>query len=353
MALTGITRVLECEKALLSLNDLQHDRVLISKSVAWEPGWLDVRARYVPDIHGGLKQWLAQDPAEDTPFVASREFSANDFEASPYAQNCLKPIDIVDVAHFFLICTPEQISEIVLFRQDRQGIITDREIELGRLLLPHLRRALAISKLLEIKTVAAASLATVLDTLAAAVVLVGADMRILHANRACETMLSLGTPISASSGMLKVRSPGAATALKIAVSQAVSNESAIGRKGLDIPVRCVGGEAWVLHVLPLQQGELRSGLMPGAVAAIFAATAASRPVSANATFAVLFGLTDAEAAVLNSIVSGRTTAEAAQTLDISIATVKTHLQHLFDKTGVRRQADLVALVQSFSLPLES
>jgi DNA-binding CsgD family transcriptional regulator len=93
--------------------------------------------------------------------------------------------------------------------------------------------------------------------------------------------------------------------------------------------------------------------MPDAVAAVFVATASSRPVAANAAFAALFGLTAAEAGVLESVVAGRTNAETAQTLGISLATVKTHLQHMFDKTDVRRQADLVARVYSFRLPLES
>jgi DNA-binding CsgD family transcriptional regulator len=178
-------------------------------------------------------------------------------------------------------------------------------------------------------------------------------MRIVHANLAGETMLSSGTPMAACAGILTLRSPGAAAALTAAVAQAASNESMIGRKGLGIPVRRVGGETWVLHVLPLRHSELRANLMPGAVAAVFIAPTASHPVAANAAFAALYGLTAAEAGVLESVVAGRTNAETAQALGISLATVKTHLQHVFDKTDVRRQTDLVALVYSFRLPLES
>jgi DNA-binding CsgD family transcriptional regulator len=38
-------------------------------------------------------------------------------------------------------------------------------------------------------------------------------------------------------------------------------------------------------------------------------------------------------------------------LGITPATVKTHLQHIFDKTGCRRQADLVKLAASMSPPV--
>ena len=51
------------------------------------------------------------------------------------------------------------------------------------------------------------------------------------------------------------------------------------------------------------------------------------------------------------IAAGRTNAEAAQALGIRVSTVRTHVLRLFDKTRAHRQADLVALLASFSLPL--
>ena len=43
--------------------------------------------------------------------------------------------------------------------------------------------------------------------------------------------------------------------------------------------------------------------------------------------------------------------EVAPALGISETTVKTHLQHVFDKTGINRQADLVKLVAGYMSPL--
>jgi DNA-binding CsgD family transcriptional regulator len=44
-------------------------------------------------------------------------------------------------------------------------------------------------------------------------------------------------------------------------------------------------------------------------------------------------------------------ATVAAALTMSEATVKTHLNRLFHKTGTRRQADFVRLVTSFANPL--
>jgi DNA-binding NarL/FixJ family response regulator len=43
--------------------------------------------------------------------------------------------------------------------------------------------------------------------------------------------------------------------------------------------------------------------------------------------------------------------EIAPVLGISETTVKTHLQHVFEKTGTQRQADLVKIVAGYMSPL--
>jgi DNA-binding CsgD family transcriptional regulator len=63
---------------------------------------------------------------------------------------------------------------------------------------------------------------------------------------------------------------------------------------------------------------------------------------ADAT-AAAFDLTPAETRVLASLLAGRTLAETAVALDIAPSTAKTHLDNIFSKTGVTRQADLMRL----------
>ena len=47
----------------------------------------------------------------------------------------------------------------------------------------------------------------------------------------------------------------------------------------------------------------------------------------------------------------KTQAEIANALGIEGSTVKTHLLHIFAKTGTHRQVDLVKLAASMALPL--
>jgi DNA-binding CsgD family transcriptional regulator len=57
-----------------------------------------------------------------------------------------------------------------------------------------------------------------------------------------------------------------------------------------------------------------------------------------------FGLTAAEADVALEITKGDGRDATAARLGIGVATVRTHLVRIFEKTGVGRQAELVRLV---------
>jgi len=54
-------------------------------------------------------------------------------------------------------------------------------------------------------------------------------------------------------------------------------------------------------------------------------------------------LTGAEVRVLGLLAGGQDAAAMASSLGVSVATIRSHIRALFDKTGVRRQAELVRL----------
>ena len=64
-----------------------------------------------------------------------------------------------------------------------------------------------------------------------------------------------------------------------------------------------------------------------------------------------YKLTPTELRVLLAIVDVGGVPEVAIALGVAESTVKTHLGHLFEKTGAARQADLVKIVAGFSTPL--
>jgi DNA-binding CsgD family transcriptional regulator len=58
----------------------------------------------------------------------------------------------------------------------------------------------------------------------------------------------------------------------------------------------------------------------------------------------LYGMTHAEASLAAILLQGRDLAEAARELGVTMNTVRTQLRCVFDKTGARRQAELVRIL---------
>ena len=65
-----------------------------------------------------------------------------------------------------------------------------------------------------------------------------------------------------------------------------------------------------------------------------------------------FGLTPRELKVVSAVVAGFTNKQIAEHLDISEDTVKHHVAHAFDKTGVSSRLELALFAVNHSMPLE-
>jgi DNA-binding CsgD family transcriptional regulator len=218
-------------------------------------------------------------------------------------------------------------------------------------LAPHIQRAVAIGRLLDLRAVVTSTFEATLDTLSVAILLVDSDLRIVHANSAARAMLTTSDSIRSENGVLTMRPASLAMAMDAAVRQAARDETGIGRRGFGIPVTGAGEGPRLLHVLPLRHGTLRPGLAPSAVAAIFVTPATSDVPLPTDALASLFDLTPAEARVFEQVAAGKTKTEAAKALNIQETTVKTHLERIFEKTGAGRQAELVALNASLAFPV--
>lgn len=105
-------------------------------------------------------------------------------------------------------------------------------------------------------------------------------------------------------------------------------------------------------MLPLTSGARRlAGVAYSATAALFIRKSAIEVPSSAEVIARAYQLTPSGLRVLLAIVEVGGVPEVAGALGVAESTVKTHLGHVFEKTGVTRQADLVKIVAGFSTPL--
>jgi DNA-binding CsgD family transcriptional regulator len=260
------------------------------------------------------------------------------------------PQGYIDAVQATLDKSATSYAAVVVMRHDRHGPADDGARRRMALLAPHFRRAVAISKVIDLHKVEAAALADTLDGLAAGMILVSSTGRIVHANVSGLAMLDDGSVIRGTGGKVTAADAQADCVLQDIVLG--GGDATIGTQGIAVPLTASHGDRYIAHILPLTSGARRkAGIAHSAVAALFVRKAALDLPHPLEAIANTFKLTPAEMRVLMMIVQVGGVPEVAPVLGISETTVKTHLQRVFAKTGTSRQADLVKLVAGYMSPL--
>jgi DNA-binding CsgD family transcriptional regulator/PAS domain-containing protein len=350
VAIEEIRIALGFATAALRLQALPSGELLVNVASNIPQPYVDQMASYgaeVLELWGGIA--VVGSLPMDRPAVLSQLNPDLDTTTNRYFVEVGKPQGMIDSLALPLARDGRGLGSLAFSRHVGAAPINDLQIEAAQLLIPHLQRAATINRLLDIAAIARSTFQTVLDTLTAPIFLTTADLHVVHANPAAQDVVATGELLNIRKGVLSASVSAVSSALAVAVSQAAQDESAIGRKGLGVPIRWRDGSAGALHVLPLRPG--RGSFDASVVAAVFVARADTPFVAPTALVAALFRLTPAEARVFEQIAAGRTVEETSDALDIGRSTVRTHLLRLFEKTGVRRQAELVHLAASLASPV--
>jgi DNA-binding CsgD family transcriptional regulator/PAS domain-containing protein len=338
--------------AVLAVNPLPAGDPTIFATSGIAPEWLGRMWGYgeeTLELWGGPAR-ISQFPL-DEPMVQSHATDRATWKDNRWITEWGYPQGLWDAVGFAFARDAKMIGNLTFGRHRTAGEVGDAELTALRLIAPHVRRAVGISHLLDLKTMEAVTFASALETLTVGVVLVDEHLGIVHANAAAGAMLRARDPIRSERGRLTLTYAAATEALQTSVAVAARNEMDLGRRGIGIPMRRADGTPCVAHVMPLRAGQIRPGIAQRAPAAVFVAPAESPPRMPADALALLYDLTPAESLIFELIANGQTPSEIAAMLGIAASTVKTHLLRVFDKTGCRRQADLVKLAASMSLPV--
>jgi DNA-binding CsgD family transcriptional regulator len=279
-----------------------------------------------------FERYLALNPV--VPFMSTMEVGTaaafsrvidddEELRSSVFYKEWMAPQNYVDVVIGILERGATRLGMVGVSRTSADGVCDDAALERMSALVPHIRRAVSIGRTFEATAVRVDTYTRVLEKLGFAVVLLDVEGQVVFANAAGRAMAEADDFLGIRNGGLHLRDPEAArhyramfglgraptTSLQMAV------EFVLGRSG-DHPV--------VAQFLPL---------------------AAPEPLEALAR---AYALTPRELQVFVGIMRFGGVTEVARTYGISPTTVRTHLQNIFDKTGVRRQADLARIASAFS-----
>jgi DNA-binding CsgD family transcriptional regulator/PAS domain-containing protein len=343
-ALTSMTALVSASGGgQFHLFDQSAQRMLFSSVPVWVDGAL---AEYEKEYNERL---AASDPRRRMVKGARPgewRFDQNLFDAK-FMSRCevyqvMKRYDLGYTAGARLASHHSVVAALGLIRTPREGIYKDRERRLLAQLSPHLVRAADLTMSFQELREKAELGAGLADALSRPVLVTDRHGRVLFENAAATRLLRERRGLRRTAGILRALGADDDRALEKAIADAV--ERRVGS------VVCIGTpnsphEA-ICRIVPLPESG-RMSEVSARLAAIVSITTRGRSSAPSArTLEGLFGLTRAQCEVLVALLDGSSIDEIAAKLEITIPTVRSHLQQAFMKTGTRRQAELVALLNS-------
>jgi DNA-binding CsgD family transcriptional regulator len=272
-----------------------------------------------------------------------------DFTETRFYQEWVRPQGIADCLNTVL---DKSVTNVAMFGVFRKNVADARARQRMRLIAPHIRRAVMIGRMFDLKSAEAASFADAFDGLGTGMFLLATDGRVVHGNAAGLTLLDTADVLRMAGGRLAACEPQADRTLREAFAACGQGDAALGTKAIAVPLLGKSGDHYVAHLLPLTSSARRqAGLAYAASVALFVRKAEVITTSPPELIGRTFQLTPSELRVLLAIVEIGGVPDVARALGVAETTIKTHLGRLFEKTGATRQADLVKLFASFATPL--
>ncbi|MBW8852928.1 MAG: helix-turn-helix transcriptional regulator, partial [Bradyrhizobium sp.] len=261
----------------------------------------------------------------------------------------MRPQGYVDNVLTNLDRSSTSYATFAVARHERNGFVDALARRKMSLLAPHVRRAVLIGKLGDLRKNETDAWARLIDGIGASIFLVDASEHVVQQNHLASTMLDEADVVALKNRQLVSLDRRLAKDFRDYQSLAALGDARIGVEGIALPLLGKSGRDYVVHFLPLRPAARRPSFDdPRADAAIFIRLAEVDTRSGLQMLARRYHFTPREADVLQAIVEVRGIPQVASVLGISPRTAKAHLQSVFAKTGTDRQADLVRLVAGFA-----
>jgi DNA-binding CsgD family transcriptional regulator len=236
-------------------------------------------------------------------------------------------------------------SMIGAIRSERPGPFGEQDLSLVRILMPHLQRAVQLHRRVVALELREKAVNGALNRWSMGVILLDHEGRVLLMNRSAEAVLRKKDGLTAQADGLHAGLPHEAAALRSLIHSAIG--TSLGRVshpggGVTISRAFAGRPLNVLVTPVVAHKALRAE--SGAAAIVFIGDPDVREGTNEDLLSLFYELSHAEARVAALLVQGKSVKEVSESLQVSLNTARTHLKRIFEKTGTRRQAELMQLI---------
>lgn len=249
------------------------------------------------------------------------------FRASRFYQDWCEPSGLEDLAIAVLMRSAAHLGTVGFARSRSAGAFDAEAIRSVAGVVPHLARAARLGALLHEERAATRAFSHLVEQLTIAAIAVDRSGRVIRANAAGDDLLCEGHVLASRERKLRFLDAAAEQTFHRVLTQGEGLPTFIAAEGSD------GGRRLVTVIPPVDATDGHFVVLLG------------RPQEAlNGASRVLmefYKLTPAEYRVLAAMLDGLSPNEVAERQKLSIATVRTHIRRVLEKTGTSRQADLM------------
>jgi DNA-binding CsgD family transcriptional regulator len=317
----------------------------------WVTSNADPEATRAYDLRWGALDPWANSPAgaalAHCPVIVGDQLIAHGaMQRTAYYQEFGSHYDLVRALIGTLENSSNAWSVITVSGSERRGAFDDSDVALLEPLLPHVRQAIQLHTRLLAARHAATDLATAIDQLQRAVLVIDHDGRVSFMNRAAAMLTSARDGLSVEHGELFASRAADTMRLRALVAEALRTSSGAmsGAGGVLAIGRPSGLRPLVLLIAPAARQRPLIGETQQAAALVFVTDPERVAVPEIDTLKTVFGLTTAEAHMTTLIAQGHPLHHVADRLRITPQTARSRLKVVFQKTNTHRQAELVRLV---------
>jgi DNA-binding CsgD family transcriptional regulator len=321
---------------------------VVRRNSAWDEEWLVKLEQILSSLPGGGGLF---DTGVDTSWTQLSRFSEAEFQMSDFYKHWVQPQGLRDTINTPYLQRSTMVGMLSIPCYNTREPYGDAEVALIERITPHVRRAVMINDMTDKGKLATTLYRQVLDVLTVAVFVVGLGRRLVFTNASGDSMLSNGGVFSLSHGSLQAkRVAGLPSALDDAIDRALKGDVAIGISGIGVPLIDDSGERLAAYVLPIAGKDVRGAIGQGHCAVFIARRGEQQPMAIE-ILRTMFDLTAAEARIATLIAKGDGPQAIAESLGITVNTVRSHLQHAYAKTGTPDQTGLGGLVNGLMPPV--
>ena len=295
-----------------------------------------------PETNLGFNVMLKTAPLGVT--VVQQMYTDQAIERMDFYQEILRPANIWHATAGKVLSDNHYLVPFSAMRSRGAGVFSQEELTLMTTLMPHLNRAIRGQLHRQELEARVCRLDAMVDQLPYGVIVTEGDGRVRSLNRTAESIMAEVDGLLIQDGLLRAAKRQEALRLRILIQEAAGG--ALGREhrscGAMEVSRPSGRRPLPLVASPIALAGAASRYPP--TVSIVVTDLENQAEPDSDLLAHMYGLTKKEAQVAALLIKGLDLQAMAVVLGISMNTMRTHIKHLFLKTGATRLPELVRLL---------